>query len=183
MNIAIEQAVGRIAAELHRRAKTWTYNGHATDAAVRRITHRHGLQVEWLAARVIFTRDAGMHTSGWIRNPDYERCYHLSIAPMQPARDAGAKPLVDNWHDVEDLLVRAFFGDNARLTWRESAKSPDGIAREVAHWRLFCDPGWAPLMPRGEVYSKLNTPPDWESWSERHARGAGPIIESTLDPT
>lgn len=29
---------------------------------------------------IIFTRDEGAHTCGWWKNPDYERCYHLSIS-------------------------------------------------------------------------------------------------------
>ena len=29
---------------------------------------------------IILTRDVGYHSSGWWKNPDYERCYHLSIS-------------------------------------------------------------------------------------------------------
>lgn len=29
---------------------------------------------------LLFTRDIGHHTSGWWKNPDYERCYHLSLS-------------------------------------------------------------------------------------------------------
>ena len=35
--------------------------------------------IERIDAQVVMTRDIGYHTSGWWKNPDYERCYHLSI--------------------------------------------------------------------------------------------------------
>ncbi|MCK5236435.1 MAG: hypothetical protein KAR06_05545, partial [Deltaproteobacteria bacterium] len=38
-----------------------------------------------LGVMLIFTRDEGMHDAGWWKNPDYARCYHLSISFKDPA--------------------------------------------------------------------------------------------------
>lgn len=32
----------------------------------------------------ILTRDIGYHSSGWWKNPDFERCLHLSISFFHP---------------------------------------------------------------------------------------------------
>lgn len=29
---------------------------------------------------LVYTRDVGHHSCGWWKNPDYERCYHLSLS-------------------------------------------------------------------------------------------------------
>jgi hypothetical protein len=58
------------------------------------------------------------------------------------------------------------FGDDARLTWIEAPATPEGRALGVWHYRLFCDAGWQPLKPRGEVYTR-RMPADWLSFSER----------------
>ena len=34
--------------------------------------------------QIIFTRDTGHHSSGWLKNPDYERCWHLSLSYRAP---------------------------------------------------------------------------------------------------
>ena len=48
---------------------------------------------------------------------------------------------------------------------------PLGVKRaEVYHYRLFCDEGWQPIMPRGEVYSTQFTELGWKSFSELHRR-------------
>lgn len=33
---------------------------------------------------VLFTRDTGHHSTGWWKNPDYERCWHLSLGFFDP---------------------------------------------------------------------------------------------------
>lgn len=177
----IRDECARVARHICRRANYWTFDGREGPDLMRRL-RECTYDSSSTRTRVMLTRDVGMHTSGWMKNPDYERCLHLSLSPA-PAMVVGAPPLIEDRNVIEELWVRAFFGEHALLTWREGPKSDVGRLREVAHWRLFCDPSWSPIMPRGEVYSSRHTPADWESWSERHADGRGPVVESTLDPT
>lgn len=108
---------------------------------------------------VIFTRDAGHHSCGWWKNPDYERCYHLSIS-FPGGRN----------RKKEEYILRKLFGGNCRLLWCEPPYSPDGKKAGVYHYRLFCDEAWQPIMPRGEVYSTQFTELGWKSFSEIHRR-------------
>ena len=114
---------------------------------------------------IIFTRDAGHHTSGWFKNPDYERCLHLSISfhePFDLSKQAEfSESLAQEWCDC-------FFGGNTRLIWEESAKSSEGKKVEVRHYRVFCDHNWQPFLPKGEVYSTELTEIGWKSWSEQY---------------
>lgn len=123
------------------------------------------------AATIIYTRDVGHHSSGWWKNPDYERCFHLSISYRAfPQGDS-----LDHDHARSLRLAVAFFGDDARLTWLEGPYSPEGKAASVWHYRLFADEGWQPFKPRGEVYSRDWTPPGWKSFSEIHGVSAQEI--------
>lgn len=153
------------------RCKRGFYDGMVTSAAQ---AYMDVCRHQWAYnavefATIIFTRDVGHHTSGWWKNPDYERCFHLSLSYWA------------NWQSVEhdrgrsELIARAFFGDDAKLCWIEGPYSPEGKAAHVWHYRLFVDEGWAPLMPRGEVYSKDWTPADWKSFSDVH--GYTPLKE------
>lgn len=108
---------------------------------------------------IILTRDVGYHSSGWWKNPDYERCYHLSIS----------FPSGLNRKKLEYILEK-FFGNNRRLLRCEAPYSEQGKRNEVYHYRLFCDKNWQPIMPRGEVYSKQFTELGWKSFSELHNR-------------
>lgn len=142
------------------------YTGQLTPENERLIhlcRHRYAVDRETVAV-VIFTRDTGHHTSGWWKNPDYERCFHLSLS-YRVRRTGETLP-----HDrrQSEILARAFYGDDARLAWIEGPYSPEGRAGDVWHYRLFCDPAWAPILPRGEVYSRDWTPPDWRSFSDVH---------------
>lgn len=83
-------------------------------------------------SQLIYSRDVGHHTSGWFKNPDYERCRHLSISYL----------------------------------WTEPPFTEQGKRDGVWHFRVFCDQGWQPLMPRGEVYSRELTERGWRSFSE-----------------
>lgn len=124
------------------------------------------------SARLFFTRDGGMHTSGWFKNPDYERCYHLSISFRDPET---GQPAPFDRHSAE-VWVTAFFGDDQRYAWMEGPKTPDGKKCDVWHWRVFCDEHWQPIKPRGEVYSRELTAAGWESWSDRHGDAPEPSI-------
>ena len=108
---------------------------------------------------LLFTRDQGYHSSGWFKNPDYERCYHLSITFFDPETGQEAPfshPMAETW-------VKLFFGDWSRYVWTEPG---DYGAHEVYHYRVFCDPGWQPIKPRGEVYNTELTELGWLSYSD-----------------
>ena len=114
---------------------------------------------------LIYTRDSGHHMSGWLKNPDYERCLHFSISFREPFR-LQKQASFDEKKAVEWLDL--FFGDAKRFAWVESAKNVQGIAWEVRHYRVFCDSAWQPIHPRGEVYSREFTEVGWKSFGELH---------------
>lgn len=114
---------------------------------------------------LIFTRDAGMHSSGWFKNPDYERCLHLSIS-FRAVTDLVRLAPFDRRVAAE--WVDLFFGPEKRLVLVESPKSKVGKQHDVHHYRLFCDEHWQPIMPRREVYTTEFTELGWRSYSELH---------------
>ena len=144
------------------------YTGHPSQQAMVD-THRALLVDASLsrdfAAILLFTRDGGHHTGGWWKNPDYERCYHLSMS----FRDFETMEPADHQHKLAEKIARAFYGDNdARKLWIEAPYSEHGRRVGVYHYRLFCDEGWQPIVPRGEVYSRELTEAGWKSWSDLH---------------
>lgn len=150
-----------------RRAMRGLYDGRVTEAnmALMQVcAHRFEQRLRDRAAMIIFTRDVGHHTAGWWKNPDYERCWHLSLSQRDPATGASVpteKPFFQE-------LAEAFFGEDARKIWVEGPYSPEGKSRDVWHYRLFCNEAWEPILPRGEVYSKQFTEIGWRSFSEVH---------------
>lgn len=151
-------------------AAGFTYDGQATPAAQRRVA-RSRLFHPQTQTVIIYTRDAGMHSSGWWKNPDFERCFHLSLSFA--AQEHGEihplpfdRPMAEKW-------ARLFFGDDVNDVWVEPPFSDEGKRRGVHHYRLFCDEGWQPKRPRGEVYSKRYTPAEWKSWSDIHGADNG----------
>ncbi len=112
-------------------------------------------------ATMFFTRDTGHHTSGWWKNPDYERCYHLSISFVD--KFGNSKP-----HNSKKAakLIKLIYGNNQKLLWCEPPYSEYGVEKEVWHYRLFADEAWKPMKPTGEVYSKYKTPAHWKSYSD-----------------
>lgn len=140
---------------------TWDGTSNVGDAYFDRCRH-------WdprTGANMIFTRDVGYHSSGWWKNPDYERCQHLSLSFRDPITEE-RRPQ-DSY--LAGLWCRALFGDHYRWIWCEPPYSPQGRAWDVWHYRLFCDEAWQPIKPRGEVYSRELTEAGWRSWSEVHA--------------
>lgn len=127
---------------------------------------RHTFTVDGIGVLIIYTRDVGHHTGGWFKNPDYERCLHLSASYRSPD---GATYLPQN-HALSRELAELFFGDYTRWLWIEPPFGPEGKRGDIYHYRLFCDPSWTPLFPRGEVYSKEFTEKGWKSFSEIHGR-------------
>lgn len=114
----------------------------------------------WLLERypcsIVFTKEEGYHSSGWWKNPDYERCWHLSIA-FPGGVDKKA---------LSDILLYLFGRDNKKLLWVEPPYSEQGKQKAVWHYRLFCDEHWQPIKPRSEVYSTQFTERGWKSFSE-----------------
>jgi len=173
----LEREVAKVAMFLKNMAKTGAFDGRETPANMnymRICSYDHHLT----GTRLIFTRDTGHHTSGWFKNPDYERCLHLSMSAMQSHTIGRA---VDMSPELQRRYLEAFFGDAAQLAWSETPKSPEGIRRGVMHWRVFCDERWLPIKPRGEVYSLEFTEKGWQSASELFET-KGQIIESVLEP-
>ncbi len=113
-------------------------------------------------AILIFTRDIGMHSCGWWKNPDYERCYHLSIS-YRDILTWGMKPQDKK---ISFRYVKAFFGDEYKKLWCEPPAYQEGRASDCWHYRLFCDENWQPIKPRGEVYSKELTEAGYKTFSE-----------------
>jgi len=165
--------IAGLAADLRARSRRGSFDGHDTPAWRRYCASCRVADTE-TGALLIFTRDVGMHTCGWFRNPDFERCEHLSISPLASAglTDGQGRPLrmPELNRAMTARWVRAFWGDDARRAWAESPKSRAGIAQGIAqgvmHWRVFCDAAWKPLTPRGEVYSAEFTEMGWRSASE-----------------
>jgi hypothetical protein len=143
-----------IAGYLKGRAALSHYTGIMTPAAKRYMNectaaHRPSGSV------LIFTHDAGMHSSGWWKNPDYERCRHLSLSFRDP------KTGMPRSRDKEwtRIWIDAFFGPLKVLIWTEPPYYPEGKANDVYHFRVFFSAGWqVPILPRGEVYSKEHAP-------------------------
>lgn len=125
---------------------------------------------------LIFTRDSGHHTSGWMKNPLYERCLHLSMAPAPRQIWTPETPDLDR--KLRNGWLTAFFHADLRYVWAESPKTPQGRQIGVWHWRLFCNEAWEPILPVGEVYSTDFTEKGWKTASE-----VGAEIISVLDPT
>ena len=122
---------------------------------------------------VIFTRDGHFHDSGWIKNPDFNQCYHLSLSFFDRATGESAPQN----RKKADLWCKLLFGqDNLRKLLIEGPKSPEGNIKDVWHYRLFTDHYWQPLVPRGEPYNKVRTETGWQTWSEIHGRNTEPVI-------
>ena len=98
-------------------AAQWLYDGSADAATMARIQRCAWFYLDPAGnvTRIIFTRDSGHHSGGWWKNPDYERCQHLSIS------------FVDRWtgepmdFDLAraDKIADAFWGDDRKMAWIE----------------------------------------------------------------
>jgi hypothetical protein len=153
-----------VAKEMRRVAFLGVWDGGGLNDYLRRASGYHAPT----GTKICFTRDKGGHSSGWWKNPDYERCLHLSLSfydrdSRQPVGDRDLK-LTEEW-------LSLFFGNNRRLLWAEPPSSELGKKLDVWHYRLMVYEDWVtPLLPRGEVYSKEHTESGWLSYSELQAR-------------
>lgn len=153
-----------VAGHMKRRAAKLPWNG-LMDSAGQKIIDMCRRLDRRTNTVLIFTRDYGHHTGGWFKNPDYERCLHLSISPAPSRLWTPLKRDLDD--ATRDAWIRAFFAPDERWLWHEGPQTPEGRSICVHHWRLFCDARWQPILPRGEVYSTELTERGWRSWSER----------------
>lgn len=114
------------------------------------------------------TRDIGHHSSGWWKNPDYERCRHLSLSFFDPEVGlvSGSMPRDKK---LTAKIIDRVFGPDKRYLWSEPPYSPQGKAADIWHYRLFCDPAWEPILPRSEVYGRELIEEGWKSWSDVQA--------------
>jgi hypothetical protein len=176
----LETHMASIVRDLRRCARQGTFDGRMTPTSagyMNLCTHS-----DWrTGTRLIFTRDTGHHSSGWLKNPDYENCWHLSTSALPRAIVTIRPILAELDKKTTAAWVKAFYGDDARYVWAESPKSDVGRERGVWHWRLFCDAHWKPILPRKEVYSTEFTELGWRSASQVLEED-GRIIESTVDP-
>lgn len=157
-----------VAHEMRQRANQGIFNGRQTHANMQFLMYCTAQHVP-TCTRLIFTRDSGYHSGGWWKNPDYERCYHLSLTFVELVSGSfGAKD-----EKLTRMWLNAFFSpDDQKKLWIESPATPAGKERDAWHYRLFCDEHWAPLMPRGEVYNTQFTEVGWKSFSEVYGEGA-----------
>jgi hypothetical protein len=159
-----------LVADMRLRAARMTYDGRNSPAARRYIDHCTRYHHPTRTC-LIYTRDAGMHASGWWKNPDYDRCLHLSVSFI--AMEPGSFTRLPQDHKMAAKWCKIFFGEEVSKLWIEPPFSEQGKESDVYHYRLFCDPVWRPLIPRGEVYSKDWTPAGWKSWSDLHGEKDG----------
>jgi hypothetical protein len=139
-------------------AKAGEWDGCNQTAYFRSCTLHHWFR----GLTTIFTRDVGYHTSGWWKNPDYERCLHLSLSFFDPM----TRQRREEDKSIRDKLIASLFSQHKRWIWVEPPYSDTGKALGVWHYRLFCNAGWNPIMPRGEVYDRELTECGWHSYSD-----------------
>ncbi|QLE46413.1 hypothetical protein FD723_40080 (plasmid) [Nostoc sp. C052] len=153
-----------IVKEMRRRALLGISNGIANQNNNRYLENCAGRHLK-SGTVMIFSRDCGMHQSGWLKNPDYDRCFHLSLSFFDPETEEPA----DKDPKLTDEWLNLFFQDNKRLLWIEPPHYSAGKIKDVWHYRLMCNEMWQPILPRKEVYSKDFTPAGWKSWSDVQA--------------
>lgn len=144
--------------------------------------YRDIIAIGELTVVVLFTRDMGHHSGGWLKNPDYERCWHLSLSfrgsdghPLNPHRRLERAPQM---HRLARRLCEAFYGAWTRYIWAEPPFSKIGKALQVWQYRVFCDAAWQPIIPRGEAYSTELTERGWKSFSELYGRKPRTVMDT-----
>lgn len=172
----IDREVSQLVSRLRRTVNSDVWDGRGVTPYMERCRHLH----YGLGVLAIFTRDMGHHSSGWWKNPDYERCKHLSLSFFDPET---REPTGDRNVMLSTAIISLLFGKDKRLLWCEPPYSDDGKQRCVWHYRLFCDPAWEPILPRGEVYNRELTEAGWLSYSDVQAALSKQLEESDDRPT
>lgn len=91
--------------------------------------------------------------------------YNPAIHPL-PARGYRIRHI--RYKVILQTILRNLFHDSRRWLWCEGPFTEAGKQCSVFHYRLFCNPEWQPLKPRGEVYNRDFTEAGWKSFSELH---------------
>jgi hypothetical protein len=138
------------------------YDGRHVETPYFRQAHRTH---EKTGTSLLFTRDKGMHSSGWFKNPDYDACYHLSISFWDFAEPQKPKPEIYD-HALARVWVRLFYPAWGRYVWEEGS-ALDNLRSEVRHYRVMCNARWQPIMPRKEVYTREFIEKGWKSFSDQ----------------
>jgi hypothetical protein len=150
--IPLDESLENAAIKMRLQALTSVWSGKAMD--------HYFLSCRWYVqlyeARIILMRESGYHSGGWWKNPEYERCWHLSIS----YDDSGRNEVISN------KIIKEIFGENIKWLWCEGPYTKEGKRSNVWHYRLFCDEHWTPIKPKGEVYSTHFTEKGWKSFSE-----------------
>lgn len=120
--------------------------------------------LECSSVGMLLTRDHYHHLSGWWKNPDYERCYHLSLSFYDANKQSKPKD-----PKLTEEILDLTFGKHKKKIWTEPPYSEIAKKMSIWHYRLFCNEKWYPIMPRKEVYTKEFTDPAWMSYSELQA--------------
>ena len=154
----------QIVASMKQEAATGTFSGRVGRMEEIAYMRRCTFKCPKTSVLIIFTRDVGHHESGWFKNPDYERCFHLSTSAQPPRIWTPDTPEPNK--AVILAWVEAFFGDDIRYVWCEGPFKPEAKKLGVQHWRLFCNPAWEPIKPRKEVYTREFTEKGWKSFSD-----------------
>src|SRR6478735_9787374 len=112
-DLDIEEEMHRVVDEMRSVARGGVFRGttRAADSLYLRSCRRVHAETSTV---LIFTRDTGYHTSGWWKNPDYERRWHLSLSAA-PSSIILAKPVFTELdRKTRDAWAKAFFGDDLR---------------------------------------------------------------------
>jgi len=147
----------------HANAGDCYYDGRNTETPYFRNAHQVHAKT---GTSILFTRDKGMHASGWFKNPDYDRCYHLSISFWDYETNPHRPTPRPYEYGLARLWVGLFYGDWTRYVWEESTALVN-LPAEVRHYRVLCNPAWKPIIPRKEVYSREFIEKGWQSFSDQ----------------
>jgi hypothetical protein len=150
--------------EMYRRARHGYYTGTESRENRRLLNHCTGVvTTQEVSAIMILTRDVGHNSNGMFANPDYERCWHLSLSFRNPLT---GEPVSYHKNAAREWVKSFFTPEQRRVLWVESPKTERGRQHDVWHHRVFSDELWHPILPRKEVYTKEFTELDWKTFSE-----------------
>ncbi len=159
MTLIVTPSMAKLADAMRAHANTGIWNGtrHSANMPYFQNAQRDHVKT---GTMLLLTREAGYHTSGFFKNPDYERCWHLSISFYDPEQ-LESRPFDDH---LAALWCHLIFGEHTRYIWRESGKAQHG--GDLYHYRVFYNAAWQPIIPRGEVYSRDFIEKGWKSYSD-----------------
>jgi hypothetical protein len=75
MNLLPEEFLATLCGKMRNQANSNVWDGHSLSPYFWACRHQIIVQ----GVTLLFTRDQGHHLGGWFKNPDFERCYHLSL--------------------------------------------------------------------------------------------------------